>query len=974
MKRLAFALLFFVAAGANAQSRPGLVSFRRVPIPEDVPAHLSSALAQDRDGYLWIGTQGGLVRYDGYRFRTWTSDPANAATIGGSYVRALLAAHDGTIWIGFFSGGLSSLDPATGRITRYAADRVEGLAEDAQGRIWIAANDGLARLDRGRLERITHEPTRGLLIDRHGNVWTGTRAGLQRNFQSVALTDEYVTKIYEDSRGRIWIGTAEHGAAVLDPVTGALRRFPPGELSHFWVYGFAETDNEIWIATFGGGIDVVDANSLQIVDRLRHDATLDNSIPADRIGAILRDRSGVIWAGTWGEGIARHDPSTRPFRALRYSPSIKDGLTHPSVVRALETSNGRIWAGTNGNGIDVLDGELHRVDHIGNLADGAVTCLAEASNHDVWVATLDGTLQRMSTGERFTKDDGLPGGPIRTIAFTGDGAVWTGSAFGMARIDPRSKQIAAFVHNPIDPTTLSGMAVEAIAAAPDGTLWVGTEHGLNHFDPATGRAQRIEKGLPDNWVPDLAFDRKGRLWVGTHGGAVILINGRFENVAAKLGIKPFPAEELIEDASGKMWIGPHLRVDADTWRSESFGPADGSVFVNIFIASRARMHDGRLLFGSPQGLLVVDPAMIRPWTYAPAVVATPAVSALRLRPGNRTFRLELAALDLTAPERLTYRYTLEGYDRGWTAADASQRSIVYASLPAGDYTLRVAATNRAGVWSPHELRIPVSVPPAFYETLPFRIALAVAAAALIYLVYRLRIRRLRARSEALERIVAARTEELRVAYAKIEEASLTDALTGLRNRRYLEQTVDADLAIAARAEGEDLIFLLVDLDHFKSVNDSYGHDAGDAVLVQIATILRAYFRTSDTIVRWGGEEFLVVVRFVGRGQGGEFAEKLRHAVESHHFALPDGRTIDRTCSIGVAAWPFSPGKPHALAWQEVVGIADAALYLVKEGGRNGWMQIELPPDCPSPRDTAARFRDDPRAAIARGDVVANPSS
>jgi diguanylate cyclase (GGDEF)-like protein len=558
------------------------------------------------------------------------------------------------------------------------------------------------------------------------------------------------------------------------------------------------------------------------------------------------------------------------------------------------------------------------------------------------------------------------------MAFTNDGAVWAGSAFGMARIDPASDRVTAFVHDPNDRTTLSAMAVESIAVAPDGTLWVGTEHGLNHFDPATGRAQRIESSLPDNWVPDLTFDRKGRLWVGTHGGAVVLIGGHFENVAAKIHQKPFPAEELIEDASGKMWIGPHLRVDADSWTAEAFGPADGSAFVNIFIASRAATRDGRLLFGSPQGLLVVDPAAIRPWTYAPPVVATSGASALRLPPGNRAFRLEFAALDLTAPERLSYRYKLEGYDSAWTAADASQRSLVYASLPAGDYTLLVAATNRAGVWSPHELRVPVSVPAAFYETLPFRALLVIAAAALIYLVYRLRVRQLRARGEALERTVAARTEELRVAYARIEEASLTDALTGLRNRRYLEQTIGPDLALAARAEGDDLIFLLLDLDHFKRVNDTYGHDAGDAVLVQVAAILRTFFRTSDAVVRWGGEEFLVVVRFVGREHAGELAEKLRHAVELHCFALPDGRTIARTCSIGAASWPFSRNAPNALTWQEVLGIADAALYLVKESGRNGWMHIEAPADCTAPRDAAVRFRDDARAAIARGDVMASP--
>jgi diguanylate cyclase (GGDEF)-like protein len=959
MKRLAAALCLALVAHAFASdSRVGLVSFRRIVIPDDVPAHLCSALAQDGDGFLWIGTQGGLVRYDGYRFRTW-----NGATIGGSYVRALLAARDGRIWIGFFSGGLSVLDPASGSITRYrhddrdaatlSNDHVEGLAEDPSGKIWVASNGGLDRLDprTRRFEHFLGDVARGLLVDRAGGLWVGTRAGLQRwrgkGFERVA--PDLVTRLYEDRRGRIWIGTAERGAAVFDPANGSLRRFPPQTedpkgLSHFWVYGIAEgAEGEVWIATFGGGIDVVDASSLEIVDRLRHDATLESTIPADRIGAILRDRSGVIWAGSWGEGIARHDPSTRAFRALRFSPSIADGLTHPSVVRALEMRDGRIWAGTNGNGIDIFDRDLRRVDAFrpdvrdpSALADGAVTCLAQAPDGDVLVATLDGTLHRMRSGSRSFERLSAAGGPVRTIAFD-RGAVWAGSAFGLARIDPVTRRTTVYSHDPKNATSISGMAVEAIAVAPDGKLWLGTDNGLNLFDPTTGRAVVIA-GLPDKWVPDLAYDRKGRLWVGTHGGAAVLrsFNGataRFDVVAAKIGRPLPPAEELIEDRDGKMWIGPRLRVDPERWTAEEFGPADGSAFRSIFIASRAITGDGRLLFGSPDGLLVVDPAALRRWTFAPRVVAS-APPSTRLMPGARDFRMEFAALDLTAPDRIVYRYKLEGRDRDWTTADATQRSLAYTGLAPGSYLLRVVGTNRAGVWSPHELRIPITAEPAFFETLPFRLLVAAAAATLIYLAYRLRVRQLRARSAALERVVAERTSELRVAYARIEDASLTDALTGLRNRRYLEQTIEPDLAMAER-QGGDLIFLLVDLDHFKSVNDTYGHAAGDAVLVQIAELLRVTFRTSDAIVRWGGEEFVVVARFVDRSEGPELAEKLRLAVESHRFALPDGTQLAKTCSIGVACWPAG-----AMSWEAVLAAADAALYTAKESGRNRWMVSE----------------------------------
>jgi diguanylate cyclase (GGDEF)-like protein len=204
-----------------------------------------------------------------------------------------------------------------------------------------------------------------------------------------------------------------------------------------------------------------------------------------------------------------------------------------------------------------------------------------------------------------------------------------------------------------------------------------------------------------------------------------------------------------------------------------------------------------------------------------------------------------------------------------------------------------------------------------------------AVAALLYGAYRLRMRQLRAREKHLEQVVAARTSELATAYAKIEEASLTDPLTGLRNRRFLEQTIAADLELASRGHG-DLVVLLVDLDHFKSVNDTYGHAAGDAVLVALADLLRRTFRSSDYIVRWGGEEFLIVVRFVDAGEAKDLAEKLRVAVAEHPFVLADGTVLERTCSIGFATWP----APDGASWEHVIDRADAALYAAKRSGRN----------------------------------------
>jgi len=1014
---IAILALFLATTGGASPLPAGLISFHRVPIPDDVPAHLCTALAQDREGFLWIGTQAGLVRYDGYAFRVHRSDPGDPRTLGGSYVRTLLAASDGRLWAGTFSGGLSVYDPATETFTRHrhdprdpgslSHDRVEGLAEDRSGRLWVATYEGLDRLDprTGRIDHFRHaagdpgsladDRVRALLVDRRGQVWVGGRDGLQvwregKGFDRVApeLAGQFVGKLFEDSRGRIWIGTTEHGAAVLEPRTGSLRRLQG--LSHFWVYGIAQaTRGEIWIATFGGGVDVVEPGSLEIVDRLRHDPTLENTVGGDRIGALLVDRSGVVWVGTWGQGIVRHDPAARAFRTLRHSPERPEGLSHAAAVRALEMQDGSIWVGTDGNGIDILDAAgrrtgSHRPDPAdpGALSDGSVTCLAQARDGTVWVATLNGLLHRWKNGS-FERLTGLPGGPIRAMTFGPDGILWAGAAEGLARIDPRSLQISVFRHDPGNPATLSGHAVEAIAFAR-GTLWVGTDSGLDAFDPVRGTAVRIRRdSLPDNWVPDLLADSGGRLWVATPGGAALLKSwdgrtARFEAVAARLGRPPAPVESLIEDAQGQVWLGPRLRVDPRTWSWRELGPADGCDFRSFFIASRSRTADGTLLFGSPEGLLLVRPDRIAPWTYAPPVVATALrvdgverpgaarLGRLTLAPRERGFRLDFAALDFTAPQKNAYRYRLEGFDPGWSPADAAQRSLGYTSLPPGDYMLRVQGTNRVGRFSPHEIRMPVKVLPAFYQTAGFRALAMLLVMGFAYVGYRLRVRRLEARGRELERIVRERTLELREAYARIEEASLTDPLTQLRNRRFLEQTIAADLELALR-QSEDLIFLLLDLDHFKSVNDTWGHAAGDAVLIQTAAVLRSVVRASDHVVRWGGEEFLVVVRFVDRASAPEIAEKIRAAIAGHAFRLEDGTVLERTCSIGFAAWPFAPAQPRAIGWEEVVDLADLGLYAAKRSGRNRWVGIAAG-EAGDPEAAVKRFREDPEAALAKREV------
>jgi diguanylate cyclase (GGDEF)-like protein len=406
----------------------------------------------------------------------------------------------------------------------------------------------------------------------------------------------------------------------------------------------------------------------------------------------------------------------------------------------------------------------------------------------------------------------------------------------------------------------------------------------------------------------------------------------------------------------------HL-YDPATDRLHELTASDGVRFGTGWFGAHAALPDGRLLFGGSRGLMVVDADTYEVSTAMPPLVLAdlqvnhrprPAAlppEGLVLGPQDRSLRLEFAALDYAEPGRIRYAWQLQGYDSDWVNPGAGQRTAAYGQLPPGPYTLNVRASNAAGLWSESALlQIPLQVQPAWWQRTDLRAAAGVAAALLAVAAVRGHTRSLRRRQQALEHEVQRRTAQLR-------EASLTDPLTGLRNRRYLAQHIDADTALAVRRhEGTppstrgaaatapqggdaDLVFFLVDIDHFKQVNDQHGHDSGDAVLVQMRQRLDGVFRDSDHILRWGGEEFLVVARGTSRRHAAELAERLRAAVADAPFTRADGAPLVCTCSIGFAAFPLCPAWPRALDWAATLRLADAALYRVKSSGRDGWLGL-----------------------------------
>jgi diguanylate cyclase (GGDEF)-like protein len=1018
-------------AGAALPQRDALEEprFVRVGDSRSIADQVVTALAQDETGLLWVGTPSGLLRYDGYQLRAY---PVGAAlgerAAGTSFVRALLAAPDGVLWVALDGEGLARLDTRAHQWTLFRPDperpgalasgNVRALARQADGTLWVGTTGGgLHRLAPGAAQ-FTHfrradgslpdDRVQALHVDRRGRLWVGTWTGLLRRdadgaaFQPVlpardaeGLGHRIVSLIGEGPDGRLWVGTRQGDLLLLPPDDGAptwldrapaaagdpgLRAAAPGGGGA--VVAMAATtslgdSHEVWIGR-GDGLELRDSATGALQRRLQRDLRKPWGLGGNNVVALLADRAGAMWAGSYGGGLQRHSPGTGLW--VRHGEGPDDGLLAEADTRALlQLADGSIWAGMHERGIAVLDSGLRLRASIPVQADGSagytggqVGGMAQRRDGVVFVGTDTG-VHAFSPDRRWLARHVAGQGRARRLLAGSDGAVWVGSQDGLYRMAPGATGFDRFAL--ARGGALTGN-VNALAQTPDGALWVGGTGGLHRVAPGGTALEPVrsppQAALRKQVVLGLLVDRRGRLWVDTNAGLHRAVSQdgvevAFEHVADQDGGSV--GANLLDDEQGRIWT--HQTVfDPASGSLYRLGEPDGADIGTGWFRSYTALVDGRLLFGGSTGILVADPARYRPWTYRPELVVAelrvagerqpPArlQPALVLEPAQRSFSIEFAALDYGDPARNRYRYRLIGADAGWTETDADQRLAAYGNLAPGAYRLIVMGSNRSGQWSNGVLDLRVTVLPAWWQTAWARAGAVLLAALLLFAVVQLRTRWLRLRQAELERKVGERTQELQRLSAQLQQqtaaleaSSVTDPLTGLHNRRFLSERIPADVARAVRQHtdalqrGEaapaeaDIVFFVIDIDHFKQVNDSHGHAAGDAVLVQMRQRLQQAFRQGDYIVRWGGEEFLIAARGLPRQRAAELAERARAAVAQSPFVLDDGTRLAKTCSVGFAAFPPSPDWPAAVEWTATVDLADTALFIVKRQGRDGWLGL-----------------------------------
>ncbi len=541
-----------------------------------------TALAQDARGLIWIGTQTGLVRYDGYRLRKFAHTAGDPSSLAGDYVLALSVANDGRLWVGTVSDGISVFDPATERFEHFRHDdkvpdsltdgRIGDMINDGRGGMWIATDHGLDHLLAGsrRFVHFRHsldphslmnDKVRSLLLDKSGRLWVGSSGGLQRlapdgkSFETV-VSGSNVYSLFEAQDGKLWLGTGKHGAGWLGdgmpPSTPPqVHWLPLAQLSHPWIIGFAQVQpDQILLASAGGGMMVVAASDGHILQTLRHDPVLAGSLALDALKPLLLDRSGWLWVGTLGAGMQRTNTNNTMLRLLRHSPKRPNGLSHPNVRSLLELADGSLLIGSKGNGIDIFDrqrgligGYRANPGQTGALPDSTVYALAQTRDGSVWAGTqLAGVVRQIPGSLAWVSVPGLPSQQVPRLLASRDGSLWAGTDRGVARWRPGTPPQSASQAGAADGskgqskpsmqfevlTDERGKPMESlvIALAEDGQgrIWIGTTNGLWLYEPGRNGVIRIAAdptrpdGLVSDFISGLLVDRDDRLWVATDKG------------------------------------------------------------------------------------------------------------------------------------------------------------------------------------------------------------------------------------------------------------------------------------------------------------------------------------------------------------------------------------------------------------------------------------------------------------------------
>ncbi len=767
---------------------------------DGLPQSSVNTILQTRDGYIWAGTYEGLVRFDGVRFTVFNSD--NTPAMESNRIWALAEDRDGTLWIATSAGVLANRNGKFARLRSVEGltrNSIKALLVDRAGRLWIGGYTlGLIAVDRGKstsyrnANPILGTHIRSLYEDSAGRIWVAAQTGLvsiegnrlRAYTEKDGLSSNTVLSVCENQHGEIFAGTRNGLDRLVDG------RFQPFHDPHLpegpiWTL-LRDRRRSLWAGSLGAGLARLRDTGVESI-------SIEHGLSSPMVKCLYEDHEGSLWIGTNSGGLNRlKDVSFRTY-------GTESGLGRNSVLGVYADPDSGLWVGTNCGGLSHFEnGRFRTYTKKDGLSDDCIWSIHSGARGELWLGTFGGDLNRFRGGKfkAFTKADGLPGGTIFALDRDGKGDLWLGTSAGLYRM--RGGHFKGFGKA----DGLSDDDIRAVYSGQDGRLWIGATHGLTLLEDDKFR---VIPEFAKDFVTTFHQDSDGAMWIGTYGsGLKRWKDGKITVYGPKQGLAEKIIMQILEDDAGSLWLSTTRGVlrtsrrelnavaehHADSVFFARYGRTDGMKSRECngnFQPAGAKTADGRLWFPTTQGVVSTDPSHIAHNNLPPPVVveqlrvdgkSLPLDEPISLPPGVRSLEFRYTALSLLVPSKVEFRYKLEGFDKGWIDPGRN-RSAHYTNLPPGDYRFHVIASNNDGVWNESGAGLEVEVQPHFYQTIWFFTLCGCAVLLMSFGGYYLRVRTLLSTNVELEKRVSERTQALHALVEQLEYKSkqLEDART-----------------------------------------------------------------------------------------------------------------------------------------------------------------------------------------------------
>ena len=930
-------LALVASTGATAQKQ----LFRQYGSSDGLTNLNVKCLLQDHTGYLWVGTDNGLFLYDGGRFRAF----AHSDGLPNTEILGIAESPTGSLWVAT-QGGVARMDRGRFKSVEVGEQgSFRTVSFDSRGELWLENASGIVRgIPDGagsyRFDTVVSGAVRGMFVKgnevsfgKDGRLWRLKDDKVEQLGELAGLPVDRWDVVVEDALGNLWARSATRlfelprgQARFVDRSEG----IPHDPDAHM----YADRHGRLFVSSIAGTV-VLDGVHRTVIDS-RH------GLPAESAGPTLIDREESLWMGTDGAGLVRR-LGHGEWLAWRK----EDGLINNMVWSMNIDSAGRTWVGTQG-GLTILNpqtGATRAFTSRNGLAGDRVLAILKGPAGDFFVGTDPAGISHFDSSgvllRTYRSASGYTADQVSTMAIDHQGRLWAMGTGGCFRSRAAVGAHEDLHFDRIGPPNLPPRtAFRDVFVDEDGWVWIASSQGLLRFDGAHWRVFTDRDGLSSADLSAVA-QGQGDLWV-SYRDALGMTRLRFHgehveltHLTKKDGLDSDDIYAIAFDLKGQLWVNTDKGVSVfEHFRWHHYTTEDGLIWDDTDSLALHVDAEDNIWIGTSGGMARYTPSPYPIPDDPPPVVLTSIQGTSRewqpadhpvLPYAQGSLFIRYAGLSYASEGSLRFRYRLTGYDSTWI--ETTERSVRYAALPAGRYLFEVIAIGSNGLWSTVPAQFAFSINPPWWQTWWFVTSCVLLVSFLAYALWHLRMRSLIAQKEYLEQQVADRTAELIQSHRQLEEIAYFDMLTSLPNRRMFAEEFRKRLALARR-RGEAFALLLVDLDFFKQINDTFGHDAGDAVLVETACRLRIAVRETDCVARLGGDEFAILLFTAHDPEAIEAV--CRRILESFSVGIPfNDLSLRSGCSVGIALFP-----DHGDTQESLYKSADMALYEAKRTSRN----------------------------------------